>query len=95
LALAATTFRLKLTGAALTIAGLILIYWFDPSVRGLTGLTLANTRIVALGLPAALVVLGLVIIEKAGCSPAHSRLGPRPLPFSSWRPLGLRSASII
>jgi len=53
-------------GAALVVIGLALLYIFDGSVRDLKGLAQDSQRAFALGLPAAMVVLGLVLIEKAG-----------------------------
>lgn len=64
--LAVTGWRPKLAGAGLSLIGLAALYVFDAKVLGLTGLALDTKRAVLLGLPAAAVVLGLVVIEKGG-----------------------------
>jgi exopolysaccharide production protein ExoZ len=55
-------------GLSLTLAGLVLIYFFDGSILGLKGLELDAHRVAGMGLPAAAIVLGLVLMEKSGWS---------------------------
>lgn len=53
-------------GLGLTAIGLVLVYVFDAKVLGRKGLELDYLRVTALGLPAALIVFGLVLTEKSG-----------------------------
>jgi len=53
-------------GLGLAALGLVLIYVFDGKLLGLKGLELDHLRVAALGLPAALIVFGLVLTEKGG-----------------------------
>lgn len=53
-------------GAGLTLAGLVLIYVFDGRIFALQGLEHDTVRVVGLGLPSALMVFGLVLMEKCG-----------------------------
>lgn len=58
--------RLRWVGLILAVIGLALIYAFDHTVRDLHGLAQQWQRVFALGLPATLVVFGLVVMDKAG-----------------------------
>lgn len=51
---------------ALVIAGAALLYTFEPSLHGREGAAADQMRVVALGLPAAAVVLGLLQLERTG-----------------------------
>ena len=53
-------------GLVTALLGLALVYIFDARILGLKGLALEMQRVFALGLPSAMIVLGLVLAEKGG-----------------------------
>ncbi len=57
---------LRGAGVALLVLGLVLIHVFDSSARGDVSLAQEYRRVPALGIPAALTVLGLVLLEIGG-----------------------------
>jgi exopolysaccharide production protein ExoZ len=60
--------RLGAIPIALTAIGLVGLYWFEPAILATSGVAAEMQRVVVLGVPAAMIVLGLVLIEKRGWS---------------------------
>ena len=50
----------------LVAGGLFALYWFEPEIKGAIDLAHQMRRAIVLGLPSAAIVLGLILLERAG-----------------------------